>query len=230
VQTATGFTGFGERALDWFDGLEEDNSKSYFEAHRTVYEQDVRRPLEALLTELAADFGGAAYLFRPYRDVRFTHDKSPYKTNAAGHLRGREGTGAGLYVSLSGAGLYAGSGYWGMARDQQQRLVEAVADERSGQELVALVAAAEEAGLTIWGQELKTAPRGYTRDHPRIRFLRHKHLNTGANLDDPAALTSRAALDHTVRAWRAGADVNAWLDRHVGPSNLPEDARGRRRG
>ena len=78
------FLGFGPGAVDWFRGLEADNSKAYFVGSRAVWEADVRGPLERLLEELGEDLGGSAKLFRPHRDVRFSKDKSPYKTNNYG--------------------------------------------------------------------------------------------------------------------------------------------------
>ena len=82
----SGFGGFPERALIFFEGLEADNSKPYWTDNKDVYEQNVRGPMLALLAELEAEFG-AGKMFRPYRDVRFAKDKTPYKTNAAASSR-----------------------------------------------------------------------------------------------------------------------------------------------
>jgi len=70
------FAGFGERATDFFAGLEADNSKAYWEDHRATYEAEVRAPMLALLAALEPEFGPGT-MFRPYRDVRFSKDKSP---------------------------------------------------------------------------------------------------------------------------------------------------------
>ena len=88
------FQGFPERALIFYEGLEADNSKPYWTDHRDVYERDVRAPMLALLAEVEEEFG-TGKLFRPYRDVRFAKDKTPYKVNAAASVEG-------LYVSLGG--------------------------------------------------------------------------------------------------------------------------------
>ena len=124
------FLGFGPRAIDWFRGLEADNSKTYFEGSRAVWEADVRGPLERLLEELAEELGGSARLFRPHRDVRFSKDKSPYKTNTYGVIS-VPGTKSGLYVSIGKGGLDAGSGYWRMTPDQLARYREAVTGRKA---------------------------------------------------------------------------------------------------
>ena len=110
----SGFEGFPEQALDFYDGLEADNSKAYWTDHRQVYESAVRLPMLALLAALEGEFGSGK-LFRPYRDVRFSKDKTPYKT-AAGAVAG------GCYVQLSAAGLLVGAGYWRTSTDQARRL------------------------------------------------------------------------------------------------------------
>ena len=96
------FKGWPDSALAFYEGLEADNSKAYWLDHKDVYERDVKGPMEALLTELSTEFGEWR-LFRPYRDTRFSRDKSPYKTNVAARI----GDG---YVHLSADGLLVGAG------------------------------------------------------------------------------------------------------------------------
>src|SRR6185437_12444453 len=115
----TTFDGFGPKVKRWFQGLEADNSREYFAAHRDVFEEAVRDQMEALLTELSQKFGGEVKLFRQNRDIRFSPDKSPYKTNTYGIVHGSELAAQGLYASISARGLVAGSGYHVMARDQR---------------------------------------------------------------------------------------------------------------
>lgn len=226
----SGFDGFGTGAIPWFEGLERDNSKAYFEATRATWQTAVRDPLALLLEELAGEFGGTAKLFRQHRDVRFSNDKSPYKTHTYGVIGDFAASPAGFYVELSADGLYAATGYYGMARDQLQRYVEAVAGDRFGPELAAIVEQIEADGLRVAGRALKTAPRGHKRDHPRIRLLRHKDLIAGLDLPPGPALTTPQAREHVARTWRAALPLDAWLDAHVGPSDIPPEerfARGR---
>ena len=128
----TSFEGFGPKVSRWFAGLEADNTKEYFSANRDFFEESVRGQMDALLTELSATFGGEVKMFRQNRDIRFSRDKSPYKTNTYGVLRGTKIAAQGLYASISAHGLVAGSGYHVMARDQLDRYREAVADDASG--------------------------------------------------------------------------------------------------
>ena len=118
--------------FEWFAGLERDNSKAYFTATRDFYERDVRGGLEAMLDELSESFGGRPRVFRQQRDLRFSPDKSPYKTRTYGVLEGTPGARTGLYAAISASGLYAGTGYYRMARDQLERFRAAVADDGTG--------------------------------------------------------------------------------------------------
>jgi uncharacterized protein (TIGR02453 family) len=216
------FLGFGPRALDWFRGLEADNSKPYFEGHRALWEEQVRGPLERLLEELAEELGGAARLFRPHRDVRFSKDKAPYKTSNYGVVR-VPGTESGLYVSVSSGGMHAGSGYWQMAADQLARYREAVLGP-DGPALDAAVGRMEASGIKLWGGALKTAPRGLPKDHPRVALLRMKDVLAGDELGPEATLDGRRPKDFARSVWDRSREVMAWLDAHVGPSRLPPEA------
>jgi uncharacterized protein (TIGR02453 family) len=223
----TKFEGFSPEVYEWFRGLEADNSKDYFAAHREFFEDAIRGQMEALLTELSERFGGEVKMFRQNRDIRFSADKSPYKTNTYGVLRGTEVAAQGLYASISARGLVAGSGYHAMARDQLDRYRDAVAD-RHGAELSRLIAKAEKAGLEVWGVSLATAPRGYPKDHERIELLRRKSLSLGATTSSERGISRGDALRFVTRTWRAAAPVTGWLDEHVGSTTMPVGSRYRR--
>jgi len=170
-----------------------------------------------------ADEFGPLKVFRPNRDVRFSKDKSPYKTRCYGVAEGEGG--AGYYVGISAEGLVAGSGYWMMAADQLARYRAAVADDRTGPALETEVAALRAQGLELEGQPLKTAPRGYPRDHPRIELLRCKSLAVVKPFEPAAWLHTKAAADRIIGVWRAAAPMNAWLTTHVGPTTEPPSDR-----
>ena len=225
----TKFEGFGPKVYKWFKGLEADNSKEYFAANREFFEESIRDQMEALLTELSEKFGGEVKMFRQNRDIRFSVDKSPYKTNTYGVLHGSDMAAEGLYASISANGLVAGSGYHMMARDQLDRYREAVADDKLGRELSKLVAKARKAGLELWGESLATAPRGYPKDHERIELLRRKSLSLGATLKSARGISRTDGLQFVTKAWRAAAHVTGWLDESVGASRLPmeRERRGR---
>ena len=212
------FNGFPPDAFTWFAGLQADNSKAWFHAHRATYDEAVRGALEALLEELADELGGIVKLFRQHRDTRFSADKSPYKTTTYGLIAQRPDDLPALYAQLSAQGLFAGSGYHVLAPDQLERFRAAIADDASGPALEDAIATAHAAGIETFGEALKTAPRGYPRDHPRAVFLRHKALIAGARRDPgPDGIARAAALDHARATWAGCAPLNAWLDAHVGP-------------
>jgi uncharacterized protein (TIGR02453 family) len=212
------FRGWPVEALEFFEGLEADNSKAYWQRNRDVYDKSVRAPMEQLLEELAPQWGEGR-IFRPYRDIRFSSDKSLYKTNIAAMV----GDG---YVQLTADGLGAGCGMWEMAPDQLERYRMAVSEERSGVKLVDLVAKARAAGLEVSGHEvLKTTPRGYPKDHPRIELLRYKGLITWREWPAAAWLGTRRAKDRVIEFFRLSQPLNDWLRTHVGPSALPQRRR-----
>jgi len=213
------FRGWKPQAIEFYEGLEADNSKTYWQAHKADYDALVLRPMEELLDELAPEFGEGR-IFRPYRDVRFSADKSPYKTNIAA------GIGGVGYLQLSADGLMAGSGYWMMAADQLERDRAAVAGDRTGAALDKITAAARKAGLQVTAHEsLKSAPRGYPKDHPRIELLRLKGLITWREWPPAAWLGTAKAKDRVVEFLRASAPLRKWLDDQVGESTLPPPER-----
>jgi uncharacterized protein (TIGR02453 family) len=209
------FRGWEAEALEFFDGLQEENSKAYWERNKAVYVEVVRAPMEALLAELEPDWGEGK-IFRPYRDVRFSKDKSPYKT-AIGARIGDHG-----YVQLSAAGLAAGAGMWEMAPDQLERYRQAVVDDDAGAELERVMARTRKAGIGVMGHdELKTAPRGYPKDHPRIELLRYKGLVTWSEWPPAPWLGTRRAKDRVVTFLERSRPVVGWLREHVGDSEVP---------
>jgi uncharacterized protein (TIGR02453 family) len=224
------FSGFGPGAVAWFEGLTENNSREYWAATKDAWQAEVRTPLEALLGELAAGWGGDVRMFRQHRDVRFSRDKSPLKTTTYG-VATRPGSEAGIYVAISADGLMAGTGYHELARDQLKRYRAGVLDDAAGPALEAAVDAVEGADLELGPPALRGTPRGVPRDHPRADLLRFTSMVVFARAPDDA-LEGRAALDFARRVAAGAAPVTDWLDAWVGPSLLsPEDrsARGRPR-
>jgi uncharacterized protein (TIGR02453 family) len=206
------FRGWPAEALEFFEGLEADNSKAYWSAHKDVYDQAVHAPMVELLGELEAEFGGGK-IFRAYRDVRFSADKSPYKTNIGAVLD------RGGYVQLSATGLAAGNGMYMMVNDQLDRYRRAVDDDKTGEELRALMAEIAGKGIDVGGHEqLKTAPKGYPRDHPRVDLLRNKGVVAWKEWPVAAWLGTTAAKRRLVDFLRTSQPLKDWLDARVGPS------------
>jgi uncharacterized protein (TIGR02453 family) len=205
------FDGWPEEALEFYEGLEADNTKTYWLAHLEVYETMVRGPMTELLAELAADFGPAK-IFRPYRDVRFSTDKSPYKTAIAATI----GDG---YIHLSARGLTAGSGMYAMATDQLERYREAVVTDVPGRELERVVSSVRGQGIDVRGHEtLKKAPRGYPPDHERIELLRCKGLIAWQEWPVAAWLGTAEVRERLAGFLTSAQPLADWLDAHVGPS------------
>jgi uncharacterized protein (TIGR02453 family) len=204
------FSGWPEEALDFYDGLEADNTKTYWTEHKAVYTGQILAPMTELAEELAAEFGEPK-IFRPYRDVRFSRDKSPYKTHIGAVLGG---TG---YIQLSADGLGAGAGRWQLDPDELARYRAAVARDDHGAELAAIVAALGRAGVETRGHGvLKSAPRGYPADHPRIALLRYKGVTAWQQWPVEAWLETPAAKDRLVTFFRTAQPLCSWLTAHVG--------------
>jgi uncharacterized protein (TIGR02453 family) len=209
------FRGWPAEALEFYEGLEADNSKTYWTANRAAYDEQVLAPMTELLAELAAEFGESK-IFRPYRDVRFSADKSPYKTAIGATI----GSG---YIQLSADGLGAGSGMWMMAADQLDRYRHAVDHDRTGAELVGIIATIEKSSIDVGGHgSLKTAPKGYRSDHPRIELLRHKGLVAWQQWPVAAWLGTAAAKKRIVDFLRTTRPLVDWLDVNVGSSTAPD--------
>ncbi len=207
------FRGWPMEALDFYEGLEADNSKTYWTSHKAIYDEKVHGPMVQLLAELEPEFGGGK-IFRPYRDVRFSTDKSPYKTAIAATLE------RGGYIHLSAQGLAAGSGMYMMAPDQLERYRRAVADDRTGRALERFIAGVERQKIDVSGHDtLKTVPRGYPRDHPRADLLRNKGLVAWKEWPVATWLGKPAAKDRVVEFLRASHPLNVWLAANVGESS-----------
>jgi len=204
------FAGIPTAALDFYEDLEADNTKAFWTAHKHIYEQSVRAPLEALAAALEAEFGAAKF-FRPYRDVRFAKDKTPYKTH-----QGAWFAESSRYLHVSAAGLMVAGGYWDTSSAQVERLRRAVSDDVAGAELDRSIAAARKAGLTLDGHQLTRVPSGYPKEHPRADLLRYKSLTAHREFGSPAWLTTKRAQAEVAKAWRSMTLLIGWLDTHVG--------------
>jgi uncharacterized protein (TIGR02453 family) len=205
------FSGWPEEALEFYEGLAADNTKTYWTKHKEIYDATVLRPMTELIEELAPEFGETK-IFRPYRDIRFSKDKTPYKT----HIGAMVGGG---YVQFSAQGLAAGNGMYGMVPDQLDRYRHAVASDRTGGELEDVIAAVESAGIGVTGRDvLKATPRGYPADHPRIGLLRYKGIVAWKEWPVESWLETAAACDRVTGFLRATRPLSAWLDTNVGPS------------
>ena len=204
------FTGWSPEAFDWFRELEANNNRDWFQAHRQTYDNAVRGPLEWLLAELYDQFGDGR-VTRPNRDTRFSADKSPYKTGIYAVVE-RGGGGGGWYVHLNKEGLFAGGGIYDPERQKLAAIRSAIADDVSGKQLESIIAGMSAAGLRLMHEgALKTAPRGYPKDHPRVGLLRLQHLAAGIQHPPQEALHTPKAKELVVDAWRAVSPLLDWV-------------------
>ena len=202
------FTGFPVEALDFYDDLEADNTKSFWAAHKHVWERSVRDPMVALTEALGPEFGPAK-VFRPYRDVRFAKDKTPYKDHQGAFVAVAPATG--WYVELGAPGVRVGAGFYEADSARLARVRAAIADDRRGAELERVLASLARRGWERRGETLRTAPRGWPADHPRIGLLRHKSLAMSRSYGFEDVIHTPALLDRVRTDWRAARPLVAWL-------------------
>jgi uncharacterized protein (TIGR02453 family) len=204
------FTGIPIAAFDFYEDLEADNTKSFWSAHKQVYDEAVRAPLEALADELERGFGPAK-VFRPYRDVRFAKDKTPYK-NHQGMWFGESS----VYLQVSAAGLLIAGGYYETSSAQVDRLRRSVADDVAGPALERAVASLRRKGFTVGGHELTRVPSGYPKDHPRADLLRLRTLVARREVGVPHWIGTPQARAEISKLLRGLRPLTDWLRTHVG--------------
>jgi uncharacterized protein (TIGR02453 family) len=209
--------GFTAKATKFFTGLERDNSKDYWTANKSIFENEVSEPMAALVESLPERFQPFK-VFRMNRDIRFSPDKSPYKTQ---HGAAHETDGTVYYVHVDAHGLMAACGAYMMAPDQLGRYREAVAADATGRALQGILSDLSQRGIEVghgMTEPLKTAPRGYPKDHPRVDLLRQKAVSahrrlSGASLRDGAALR-----EFVVDTFDACGPLNDWIRSNIGSS------------
>jgi uncharacterized protein (TIGR02453 family) len=202
------FAGFPKEGLAFLRKLKKNNNRPWFQRHKQEYEELVRFPMQCLIAELGQAMAGEApelsfdprkSIFRIYRDVRFSKNKAPYKTNIAASfdLRGLTGPleNPGLYLHIAPGEVFVGGGLYMPASPQLKRLRSAMVTEP--EEFLAVVA---DPGFkrmfgTLQGECLSRAPLGYPPDHPMIEHLKHKQFYVGVELDEEDALRPRFVRD-----------------------------------
>ncbi|WP_425307656.1 DUF2461 domain-containing protein [Ammonicoccus fulvus] len=211
------FEGFPPGLFTFFEGLAQDNSKTYWEAHKTEYAENVRKPMLALLNELGAEFGPLR-MFRPNRDVRFSKDKSPYKDWAGATSEDRARGGMGYYLRVSETELVTGFGAAMFDRDQLARFRELIDNDETGVEFENLRTAQDKRKLPITGgieSPLKRTPAGFAKDHPRSEILRWKGAFVVEHWERADWMSTREAFDRIHDVWTGAQPLGAWLERHL---------------
>ena len=224
--TTTAFTGMPDEGLAFLEDLEERNTRDFFDANKAVFKEQVQAPFAALVEAAAARLGrsvpgvGAPKVFRIYRDLRFSKDKTPYKTSLSASVPSRQpgeadaaGVATGYYVNVGPAGLYVASGLYHPAREDLARVRAAVADQDTGPELEAILRRAAGKGLEPWLDPLQRMPRPWPADHPRAGLLKARSLVLNRQHERAPWLQTAELLDHLLADWKAMVPFNRWLER-----------------
>ena len=220
---------FSPALFEFLAELSMNNNREWFQANKARYERDVRNPL----LEFVADFGerlstisphmvadprpSGGSMFRIYRDVRFSKDKSPYKTNAGAHFRhevGREVHGPGFYLHLQPGSVYAGAGIW-MPNSATLGKIRGAIVENPGRWERIIGDEAFSSRFNLEGDSLKRAPKGIDPDHPLIEHLKLKSFAAGTAFDEDDVI-SPGFIDMYTDACRTSAPFSEFLTRAVG--------------
>ena len=202
---------FTTATLRFLRGLARNNRKPWFEAHRAEYDGVVVAPMRELIEEMDVRLARFApeiigdpkrSMFRIYRDIRFSKDKSPYKTHAACWFYHKDGTsavgreasggGAGFYFHIAPGACFAGGGMWMPPKEALHNLRDAIAeDPRPFERMVTNAPVQRRFGGLDDEAMLKRVPRGYAPDHPAARWLRLQSFTLGRELRDAQAVGAR---------------------------------------
>lgn len=233
--TGPEFAGLRPAAISFLRQLGRNNRREWFEAHRPVYEGELREPMRALIEEVDARLARVApeivgeprrSLFRIHRDIRFSKDKSPYKTNAgcwfyhrdAGRGVGGEAAsgGAGFYFHIEPGQYFVAGGIWMPPRPTLAKIREALtADHRRLASIVTAPAFQRRYGALDPEHQLTRLPRGFVPGHPAEAWLRFQSFTASRSLTESQVLSPRLP-DTLAREFESLAPFVRWLNAALG--------------
>lgn len=205
--------GIPAEAFEFYEHLDADNTREFWAAHKAEYEQQVRAPLADLAEALANDFG-PAHLYRPYRDLRFSRDKTPYKDHQGCVFAAENGLG--WYLQVSASGLLVAGGWYASTPAQVKRY-RARIEESGAADLRADLERLRSSGFEIRGDLLKTRPRGVAPDHPDIDLLRHRSLHVTRTWEPQAWMGTERLYTTVHSSFEAMRPMLVTLAAIVGP-------------
>ena len=237
--TAAEFTGFRPAALGFLRSLRRHNDREWFERNRATYDTELRAPLAALAEEMDVRLATMApeivgdpkrSLFRIHRDVRFSADKSPYKTHVACWFHHTDaGRGVGTSAPHGGAGFYfhmedsrasLGGGIWMPPRPTLQRIREAIDDDHHPlTKILAEPGARRRFGTLAEENMLTRMPRGYAEAHPAATLLRHQSYTLGREITQRELLSARLP-DLLAREYARLVPLVRWINGTLGLRTL----------
>ncbi len=223
------FTGFDRKAMQFWHELAAEMNRDWFLANKQRYESQWVQPMTALLTAASAKLAtsyrgialGAPKVLRINRDIRFSRDKSPYKTwigagVALGGRRPNDGVAA-LYVHFGADEEFCGTGQYVFVDDSLARWRKRVADTKKGQEIAKIVAGLRKAKYKVTAYDsLARVPRPYEADHPRADLLVMKGLVVGFPKIPRGLIHRPKFLDWVVTHAKACAPLATWLHKNLG--------------
>ena len=229
------FRGFSRGALTFLRQLKRNNKREWFQAHKDTYDEEVLGPLKLFVEEVDVRFGEFApefvgdpkrSIFRIYRDVRFSKDKSPYKTHAAAwfkhqnsaHGVGSEshGGGAGFYFHLEPGASFIGGGIWMPPRETLNQLRDSIAAKPADfEKSIGATAFKRRFGKLSEEAMLTRLPRGFAPGHPAERWLRYQSFTAGAELTDEQVL-DRRVVDRVQKDFLTMLPFVRWLNSALG--------------
>jgi len=188
------FQGFPKEGIKFLHQLKRNNNRSWFEKHKEEFESSVKVPMQSYIMTLQAHFARFApefdlnpkrSIFRIYRDIRFSPDKTPYKTHIAAHfvLRGKPKgfVGSGYYIEIAPDELYVGGGIYIPDNNQLKRIRNAIAER--GEEFLSIIEKRQFKKFFapyLWAK-LKRIPKGYEENHPMAKWLKYKQFFVGVS-------------------------------------------------
>jgi len=228
AQPATGFDGFPAAAIQFFSNLKQNNDRDWFSDNKQAYQDAVIEPAKAFILSLGSRLSdlhpdiqfntatnGSGSMFRIYRDVRFSQDKSPYKTHLGVVFwigAGRKKTETpGYYFGLSDGPPQMHAGLHGFSKEQMHAYREALSDPQRADELAGIVATVRDKGYTVGGLHYKRVPRGFPPDHPHEELLRHNSLGASSPKIPLSVTKSNRLVDVCMEHCVALSPLNRWL-------------------
>ncbi len=217
------FAGFSRDTLRFFADLKKNNNRAWFTRHKADYIENVLQPAAAFVADVGPSLGRmfpgivadpAASIFRIYKDTRFSHDKSPYKTHLGiffWQSPGKKMERPGFYFELDDAGLRLYYGWYQFPPGVLKAYRQAVADEDRGNDLLAIKRKLEKAGILLGGEHYKRVPPGFAADGPLADLLRYNTLYTQFDCRKPPELFSRKLIPFCLRHWKICKPIYEWV-------------------